>query len=69
MDLTYPFRLYPLNTRNITTDYISKHYVPEIINLNNKLSKLKNVKDTLVILIIGSLIDDMTDYQYSKKKQ
>jgi len=68
MDLTYPFRLYPLNSRNILTDYNSSHYVPEIIKLNNKLNNL-NVKNTLVILIIGSLIDDIIDYQFSEKHQ
>jgi|SaaInlStandDraft_6_1057023.scaffolds.fasta_scaffold23655_1 hypothetical protein len=68
MDLSYPFRLYPLNSRNILTDYNSPHYVPEIIKLNNKLNNL-NVKNTLVVLIIGSLIDDMVDYPFSEKQQ
>ena len=68
MDLSYPFRLYPLNSRNIVTDYISSRYVSEIIKLNDKLNNL-DVKNTTVILIIGSLIDDMTDYQYSENQQ
>ena len=68
MDLRYPFRLYPLNSTNILTDYISSFYLNEVKKLSNKINTI-SVENTFVILIIGSLIDDIVDYQFSDKHQ
>ena len=72
MELSYPYRLYPLSSRNILTDYISSYYKSEIIDLYNKLDDLnKDYKNNkpLIILIIGSLIDDNTEHRYSVEHQ
>ena len=63
MNLSYPFRLYPWKTStNLFPNYINKDlYLSEVNNLYNYLKDNKNIiyqKKTLIIFIIGSLIDD-----------
>jgi len=68
MDIRYPFRLYPLNSTNILTDYVSSFYLNEVKKLSNKINTI-SVENTLVILIIGSLIDETGDHKFSDQQQ
>ena len=67
MDLNYPFRLYPLRARNIITPYIDNTYLYNIKKLYDDITSLIDSIDNneLIILIIGSLIDEQPDCKFS----
>ena len=69
MDLNYPFRLYPLRARNILTPYIDDTYLHNIKRLYDDIESLTDSIDNneLIILIIGSLIDEQPDCKFSNK--
>lgn len=67
MDLNYPFRLYPLKGRNIITPYINDTYLYNIKKLYDDITSLIDSIDSneLIILIIGSLIDEQPNCKFS----
>lgn len=67
MDLNYPFRLYPLKARNIITPYIDDTYLNDIKRLYDDIESLIDSIDNneLIILVIGSLIDEQPDCKFS----
>jgi len=69
MDLNYPFRLYPLRARNIFTSYINDTYLHNVKKLYDDIGSLiDSIDDSeLIILVIGSLIDEQTDCKFSDK--
>lgn len=67
MDLNYPFRSYPIKSSNIITPFINDVYIKNVKRLYNEIDSLCNSinENDLVLLIIGSLIDEQTDNYFS----
>ena len=67
MDLNYPFRQYPIRANNILTPFINSEYINNVKKLYHDIENLSfNVEDKqLVILVIGSLIDENNDRNFS----
>lgn len=67
MDLSYPFRIYPMKSNNVFTPYINHKYTKNIKTLYQDLESLCYSLDNnhLVIFVIGSLIDEQSDKVYS----
>lgn len=67
MDLNYPFRSYPIKSSNIITPFINDVYIKHVKRLYNEIDSLSNSinENDLVLLIIGSLIDEESDNYFS----
>lgn len=68
MKLSYPFRLYPLTCRNILTNYISNEYVNQAVDLLNFIKTVRINRNSIVVLIIGSLLDDKHNFNNDSSK-
>lgn len=67
MDLNFPFRAYPIRSSNIITPFINSDYIRNAKRLYNDIEALSETinEKELVLLIIGSLIDEDPDKYYS----
>ena len=68
MDLNFPFRAYPIRSSNIITPFYGDQYIRNVKRLYNDIESLTDTIDEneIVLLIIGSLIDEDPNNYYSK---